>query len=285
MIPFVARIGFDRIGFGMCLVLLLSSAPVAPAAAQESALDEVEALVASGRVDSARERLLAWWESGREQSEGVERQRALWLRGRLTVDPGMARRDYMRLVLEHPGGPYSAVALQRLAQGADAEGRHAAAADYYERILREYPESPHRLEARRWLEENRQVVARARDERAAARREAAAERAAPERAAPETAASEGADTAGEEAGSAPGPVAVQLGAFSSEERARSVLEAARSEGFDRLRLVRTPESDLVRVRAGRFPDREAADALRTRLQERGFDAVVVTDASRERAIR
>lgn len=276
-----------RVGLGASLVLLLvlAGAPFAPAAAQESALDEVEALVASGRVDSARERLLAWWEAGREESAAVERQRALWLRGRLTVDPGMARRDYMRLVLEHPGGPYSAAALQRLAQGADAGGRHAAAADYYEQILREYPGSPHRLEARRWLEENREAVARSREERAAARSEAAAETSAPERDAPERADAAGAEAEGADQPSASGGVTVQLGAFSSEERARSVLDAARNEGFDGLRLVRTPESELVRVRAGRFPDRDAADALRTRLRERGFDAVVVTDASRERTVR
>ena len=51
------------------------------------------------------------------QSGRGDRQRGLWLRAILTVDPLMAGLDFQRLVLEYPGGAHSDEALLRLGFG------------------------------------------------------------------------------------------------------------------------------------------------------------------------
>lgn len=241
---------------------------------QVPSLDGVDSLTARGRVEEARETLTAWWDARFQDASPLQRQRALWLRGKLTVDPGMARRDYLRLVLEYPGGPHSADALLRLGQAEHGAGRMAAAGRYFEQLLRDYPDSPHRLEARRWLDENRESVARARADAAPATEEPSTPADAPDPAATptETPAAGGASS---------GSLSVQLGAFSSEERAGELVRAIRAEGFDDARMVRLGGGRLVRVRAGRFSDREDAEALRDRLRDAGFEAVVVTDADAE----
>ena len=169
-------------------------------------------------------------------------------------------------------------------------GRPLAAARNYEQLLRQYPNSPQRLDARRWLDAHQEELERAR----AARRQAAdpAEGGGGEGEVVEDPAAGGEEGAGAaDAADRPdppgeeGPVAVQLGAFSSLERARTLADAARSEGVEGLRIVRVEGSGLVRVRKGRFPSREAAADLRSRIAELGYDATVVTDADRESAIR
>ena len=256
---------------GVCLVPLLLVLAAAPGGveAQDGGLDRVAALSEEGRVDEARSALLEWWEGAREGAPERARQRGLWLRGVLTVDPDIARRDFTRLALEHPGGPYSAAALLRLGQAAAVAGRPVDAARHFEQLIREYPDRPERLVARRWLDENREAVARAR-----ARATASSE------------SEEGPEPAeAEDATDAPaGPVTVQLGAFSSEERARDLLRRARENGIADVRIARVEESRLIRVRAGRFPTREAASDLRDRVRSRGFDATIVTDADREAPI-
>lgn len=261
-------------------------------AVQVPSLERIDSLTARGRVEAAREMLTAWWDARFEGAPPLERQRALWLRGKLTVDPGMARRDYLRLILEYPGGPHSADALLRLGQTEHGAGRMAAAGRYFEQLLRDYPDSPHRLEARRWLDENRAAVARARaeaprgpPERARQGPDDGAGRAEPpssDAGAPEPEPSGGDPPATSPASA--GPISVQLGAFSSEERARELTREVRAEGVDGLRLVRVGDSPLTRVRAGRFPDREAAEALRAQLRDAGFDAVIVTDTDGERPV-
>lgn len=245
--------------------------------AQVPSLDQVDSLTARGEVVAARSALTSWWEARFEEAGPVERQTGLWLRGKLTVDPGMARRDYLRLVLEYPGGPHSADALLRLAHMEHAAGRMLDAAGHFEQLLRDYPESPHRLEARRWMEANREAVSRAR----AASRSADAG-GDPVEIRPPTVDDDVGDRSGS-ASSAPGagPVSVQLGAFSSEARARDLVERAEAQGIDGLRLVRVEGSRLFRVRTGRFPDRSAATSLRSRIEGLGFDARIVTDGEEE----
>lgn len=243
------------------------SVPEKAACQGGGALDRVASLTAEGRVSQARSALLEWWDRRWDAADSAERQRGLWLRGILTVDPSIARRDFTRLVLEHPGGPHSADALLRLAQSDAVAGRPLAASRRYEQLLREYPNSPHRLEARRWLDEHREEVARARAERAPSSEPGAEDSAPAEAGPPES-----------------GSVTVQLGAFSGLERARVLLRTARSEGIEDLRVVRVDGSGLIRVRAGRFPSREAASDLRSRVEEQGFEAAIVTDADREEPI-
>ena len=81
-------------------------------------LTEIEALAQYGRSNQARIELMAWWEESSDVASREERQHVLWLRGRLTVDPSEAARDFQRLVIEYPSGPFTAGALYRLAQEA-----------------------------------------------------------------------------------------------------------------------------------------------------------------------
>ena len=245
--------------------------------AQVPPLDRVDSLTARGDVEAARAALTSWWEARIDDASPLERQRGIWLRGKLTVDPGMARRDYLRLVLEYPGGPHSADALLRLAQMEHAAGRTLDAARHFQQLLRDYPESPHRLEARRWLDEHRDAVSRARAEARSA--DSGGARTEPRSPTPgDDVETDGGSASSDDRG---GPVSVQVGAFSSEERARDLVERAEAEGIDGLRLVRVDGSRLVRVRAGRFPDRGAATSLRNRIESAGFDATIVTDGDEE----
>lgn len=109
--------------------------------AQETDLDRVDALLAQGRFSSAREVLQVWYGEAEGGASREERQRGLWLRAVLTVDPEMAAVDLRRLVVRYPGGPYSDRALFRLAQGARALSEEIRALEYVEDLLRDYPES------------------------------------------------------------------------------------------------------------------------------------------------
>lgn len=274
-----------RIAGGVLLLAAVLGA-AAPVGAQSPELERTDSLIAEGRVDAARATLQAWWDERRSRASAEERQRARWLRAKLTVDPSIARRDYMRLVLEHPGGPHSADALLRLAQGAEAQGRPADAAELYEQLVREYPDSPHRLQARRWLDAHREKVA----ERPGPATDATgAGEAAPEEAAGDRTDARSSAPVPEaedpEAGSRDArPVALQLGAFSSERGARDLAERVRSAGIEGVRLVRLEGSDLIRVRVGRFADEGSATGRRRALRERGFDVVLVENADRERPV-
>ena len=78
--------------------------------------------------------------------------------------------------------------------------------------------------------------------------------------------------------------AVQVGAFESEERARSLLAAVNASGFD-ARIVRVPGSPLVRVRIGAFPDRTGAAELMSRVRRRGHEATIAADVADEEPMR
>ncbi len=60
----------------------------------------------------------------------------------------MAELDLRRLVVEYPGGAFSDRALLRLAQGAIARAEDDRGLEYLELLLRDYPQSPLRDEAR-----------------------------------------------------------------------------------------------------------------------------------------
>lgn len=246
---------------GMCL-------GPSPGAAQ-SALDRVETLIAEGRTPEARTVLERWWEEERAAAAPRERQQGLWLRGRLTLEGDRARLDFRRLVVEHPGGPYSDDALLRLGQAAHAEGDLGAGAQYFRTLVRDYPSSPLRDEARAWLDRFGQEVA-------------PAGRTASSAASPRSLEEGGEEEAS--AGERDLPYAVQLGAFSSERRARRLWERARSVELDP-RLVRIPESGLIRVRVGRFADSPGAEEVLHRVRDLGFEATIVTDALKEEALR
>ena len=165
------------VDLGALLVVLavLSLAVPAPATTQEG-LDSVAALAAAGRTEEARAELETWWDSERSRSSRRDRQRGLWLRAVLTVDPGMAILDYQRLVVEYPGGPYSDKALARLARIAGSDADVLRAAGHFRTLLQDYPQSAARVGARRWLATHSEEIEAA-EAAAALEAEGAAQRA------------------------------------------------------------------------------------------------------------
>ncbi len=237
------------------------------ALAQETgSLDEVESLMAEGRIIQAREVLEVWLESRLPSASRDDRQRGIWLRGKLTVDPSMAEVDFRRLVLEYPGGPYSADALFRLGLCAELRGDRPEARSLLERLIRDYPASPLVQEAESWLTtlagEAPPLPAPAAPPGTETPPEARPERVTPTPIDPVEAS---------------WSFAVQLGAFSNLDRARQLADRLTYAGYEP-RVVGVPGDDLARVRVGRFPLREEAEALVRALEERGFEARVVPDA-------
>ena len=258
-----------------------------PVGAQES-LDVVDSLALAGRPAEARTALESWWENERARSDRRDRQRGLWLRAILTVDPRMASLDFRRLVFEYPGGLHSDEALLRLGLISAAAEDLPRAAGYFRTLVTDYPRSPQRRRAQEWLAEHLVAV-----EEAEAAAEAAAALAA------EVAAEVVAEVVAEVGPAAtdaeiPEPevatpdraepalprYAVQVGAFESEERARSLLASVSASGF-RARIVRVTGSELVRVRVGSFLDRTGAVELMDRVRRRGHEATIAVDVADE----
>lgn len=244
-----------------------------PLAAQAEGLSRVEALVGEGRFAESRSLLEDWLDERWDAAPRADREHGLWLRALLTIDPVSAELDYRRLVVEYPGGPFSDQALLRLAQGAEARGEVAAARRYLEILVRDYPQSPQRMEARTSL-------ARLPDEAPAPSAQDSDPVAATRPPVEETA-----PAAGQ---SAPAIIPVhaytlQLGAFSEESSARAFAADPQFSRFG-LRYVRVEGSPLVRVRFGGFATEEEAQALRAELQDVGVQVIVSADGDRETPI-
>jgi sporulation related protein len=73
---------------------------------------------------------------------------------------------------------------------------------------------------------------------------------------------------------------VQVGAFSSADRARTLASTLEASGFSS-RLVLVEGSQLLRVRIGRYTSEDEARRVRQALVDGGFDARVVSDVARE----
>lgn len=260
-------------------LLLALAVPVGATAQEPATLDRVEELARLGRTQEAREMVGAWWRDAGARPPRRELQRGLWLRGILALDPGEAAMDFRRLVIEFPGGTYSDQALFRLAQSAYAAGDSAGAAAAVGQLGREYPASPVRREAEAWLETAGPVPERLAGDSLVAGAPPAEAEVSPAPGAPAPA----------EAGAPPeeaprGRFAVQLGAFSSMDRAEALRRRASAAGFE-ARLVRVPGSGLVRVRVGTFDSAEGAGEILGRLRDLGFTAAVARDAHREEPVR
>lgn len=250
---------------GLGCALLGRGGPLeAQTGAEETTLDRVETLMDGGRLEAARSLLEVWWESEWGGAEWENRQRGLWLRALLTVDPAMAEVDFQRLVLEYPAGPFADDALHRLGLWAVSRGDLQDARNHFTTLARDYPGSPYRQEARVWLRDR-----------------AGATRLTSPPSSGDDAPSDP-DASGQEAPG--GPVSVQLGAFRSLERARTLLRRVQEAGFEP-RLVIVPGSELYRVRLGRFGGRPRAEALARELAEGGFESTIVTDAQSEEEVR
>ena len=245
-----------------------------PVGAQES-LDVVDSLASAGRADEARTALEAWWENDRVRSGRGDRQRGLWLRAILTVDPRMAGLDFQRLVLEYPGGSHSDEALLRLGLISAAAGDLPRAARHFRTLVTDYPRSPQRRRAQEWLAENFVAVEEAElaDAESPEPKTGEPEFPEPESREPEV-------NAPEPAEAVPTRYAVQVGAFEDEERARSLLASVKASGFQ-ARLVHVAGSTLMRVRIGAFLDRAGAIELMDRVRRRGHEATIAVDVAEE----
>ena len=270
-----------RRGVTLLSALILALGVTVPAHAQES-LDVVDSLALAGHADAARTVLESWWGSQRARSSRSDRQRGLWLRAILTVDPRMAGRDFQRLVLEYPGGSHSDEAMLRLGLISAAAEDLPRAARYFRTLMTDYPGSPQRNQAEEWLDEHSVAV----EEAEAAAREAkvdGAEATVPEEAAADAFAEEPQFDSPDRAETVSGRFAVQVGAFESEARARALMAAVTASGF-RARMVRVAGNTLVRVRIGAFLDQTGAFELMARVRRRGHDATIAVDVREEEPI-
>ena len=256
--------------------------------AQERSLSQVEQFASIGRAEEARAMLLEWWENDRSDASRRNLQLGLWLRGRLTVDPAQAARDFRRLVIEYPGGPYADRALFRLAQAAHAQGDRERARSYMTSLTRDHPRSPVREQAEAWMarastagpppvlrlieaeESEDQQTADPPLEESIADTTPAVPPPPQDSAAP--------------ALSSGGRYAVQLGAFLDEFRAEALLQRATEAGLD-VRLVRVEGSRLMHVRVGRFDSSAQASVSFQSVTALGFTAAVVRDAQDEELVR
>ena len=259
--------------------LILAVGVAVPVGAQES-LEVVDSLALAGRADEARTVIESWWQSQRVRSSRRDRQRGLWLRAILTVDPRMAGLDFQRLVLEYPGGLHSDEAMLRLGLISAAAEDLPRAAGYFRTLVTDYPRSPQRRQAEEWLSEHvvavEEAEAAAREEEAEVREEEAEVR----EAAADVDVRESEVDSPDRAETASPRYGVQVGAFESEERARSLLAAVNASGL-RARIVRVPGSALVHVRIGTFFDRTGAAELMVRVRRRGHEATIAADVAEE----
>lgn len=214
-------------------------------------LNRTQARMDEGRIREARLELMQWWDlhgaSGVNGPDG-ELQRALWLRGLLTVDPRIAAVDFRRLAIEFPQGPYTGQARLRLAQSAHAQGDRDGAKELYVALERDFPNTGLRLAARAWLDRYAPGTIREREARPA---------------------SVPADTVTMPAS----VVAVELGSFRDLRVARELLARAVSAGLATRVAQMTDGSHSVRMGRYRTPH-DAAEA-RTRARALGFPARLV----------
>ena len=249
------------------LILTISSIVPRSVSAQVDTmtLPEIEALAQHGRPNQARIELMAWWEGSRDAASREERQYALWLRGRLTVDPLQAVRDFQRLVIEYPGGPFTAGALYRLAQEAYERENTADFERYMASLSRDHPNASALAEAEAWVSGARLAAPTSGMRSTISRVEVENQ-------------SDIVMSPGIEAYS------VQLGAFSNERRAAALFELALEAGLN-VRLVRVPESSLIHVRTGHFDTSMEATVFSKQVNELGFMVAIVKDTQAEQLVR
>ncbi|MBT8398458.1 MAG: SPOR domain-containing protein [Gemmatimonadetes bacterium] len=244
------------------LCFLFVSVPSVIRCQEGATLGEVEALMSQGRIVDARGALETWWTARFSDASRADRQRGIWLRGKLTVDPAMAEMDFLRLVQEFPGGAFSDDALFRLGLSADLRGDLREARGFFRDLVRDYPSSPRVPDAQRWLTLHQGEIQALPDRPIPLARERVQSPATPP---------------------GQGDFTVQLGAFRSLDRARVLAGALRESGYD-ARLVRTPGNDLARVRIGRFRTRAGAEGLARELEGKGYEVTFATDASQEERV-
>jgi tetratricopeptide (TPR) repeat protein len=275
----------------LLVLVVLATTPV-PAAARQpaSSLDHVESALAAGRLTEARQTLEQWRRQHPAGLAGVsseEHARALLLEGRLSGEASAAEEAYLGVVLAYPSSAAAPEALLRLGQALVANAEYARAIGYLERLGTDYPGARQRTTGLIWLARayrlgGQRAAACANARRAYDAADGEADRhelAGLERAA---ACSDGEASPATTPASSPATrFAVQVGAFRERARAENLARMMREAGID-ARVVAIDDSNLVRVRIGRFESARAAAVTAGNLAARGYSAIVVNDAHRER---
>ncbi|HCW78840.1 MAG TPA: hypothetical protein DG084_06945 [Gemmatimonadetes bacterium] len=269
----------------IAVVVLLANPELVSA---QSPLEEVERLTRLGSTEQARAILLEWWEKDRIEASRRERQRGLWLRGRLTVDPRQAELDFQRLALLYPSGQFAPDAVLRLAQAAWAMGDEDAARRHLDTLERDYPRSEAFERAREWIADAGPLPPRGDipttsdggvpEELGSPEVQVAQESTVGD---PEADELNAVDDASESVHVSVMNYQVQLGAFAHYDRAVALYEEVRARGID-VRIVTVDGSQFTHVRAGRFSVRSEAVQLLEALAEQGIRAALVRDDREER---
>src|SRR5690606_2631373 len=134
----------------VALALLLSAGA---AHAQDSTLDRVQNLIATGRLTEARN-TLADWERTHQRADAAsydDRARALFLSALLTTDAQAAEDAFLGVVLSYPSSSVAPEALLRLGQAHFSAGDTQRAIDYLERLRYDYPRAAERETGLLWL--------------------------------------------------------------------------------------------------------------------------------------
>lgn len=283
----------------VAVVAALLFSGLAPAATSaQSTLERVEELTRFGRTEEARVTLMEWWDEERPDASRRDRQRGLWLRGRLTVDPVQAELDFRRLTVLYPSGQFTPDALLRLAQASWAMGNEQEARNYVSTLERDHPRSDARDRARIWLasagplppagDTPTPASSRIAERGTAEAPPASTPDRTPPTAEPPVATGNapitGSDDAGDDTPAAVMNYYVQLGAFGEPERAMALYEEVVSQGVD-ARVVRVVGSRFTHVRVGRFANRAEAVEVLEALTADGVNAALVRDDRPEEPIR
>lgn len=113
--------------------------------AQRASLAQIEALVATGKIDHARSALERWKQSNRPDAHST------YLTARLALRAADAEDAYLGVALSYPTSVYAAESLLRLGQARMAAGDTKQAIIYLRRLLADYPRSEHHAIAVEWL--------------------------------------------------------------------------------------------------------------------------------------
>lgn len=237
----------------------------APATAD---LDRLEAAIDAGSFDGVRAELDRWLTGAGASSEDLGRAR--FLRARLMTDADSARNEFLVVAMDGRSS-YGARAWLRLAQLDLARGQMGRAVEDLDRLRADYPRSEtipaswywtgRALESGGELEEACLAFDRALNEASAGGDALTGERATDRRRACSTGGLR---------------FTLQIGAFSGDSAAESLVTTARSRGFP-ARIIE--EDGLRKVRVGLFGSADSARLLEARLRADGFTVAIVAAES------
>jgi hypothetical protein len=282
--------------------------------AQDTSLDRVHNLIATGRFTEARTTLERWERDHgdpRSSAGPGDRARALYLRGVLSSDVRAAEDAFLGVVLSYPSSAAAPDALLRLGQALLTAGDAQRALAYLERLRSDYPGVPARETGLLWLARAQLATGSAASACTTARDGAAAASAPhirtlfdvesdractgstvpraqqtvppPQQQQPPTSAQLPPAQTGRTATvpALSGNFAVQTGAFRELRSAENVAAQMRARGID-VRVVLVGDSPLYRVRSGAFASSEEVNAAAARIRSAGFAVVIVSDVQQER---